>query len=100
MFPWDQQQWTEDYLVSLAGQPESARLEYKSGKGLYRKEDRERFIRDQLSPAVSAFANSEGGIVIIGVDEDKDTKPRVAKVLDGVFIGKGEAVESTEQFQQ
>jgi Putative DNA-binding domain len=100
VFPWNPYQWTEDYLASLIGQPESARLEYKSGKGLSRKEDRDRFVREQLSPTLSAFANSEGGILIIGLDEERHTKPRVAKELDGVVINKGEAIESTEQFQQ
>jgi hypothetical protein len=100
VFPWNPDQWTEDFLASLIGQPESARLEYKSGKGLSHKEDRDDFVRKQLSPTLSSFANSEGGILIIGMDEDRHTKSRVAKELDGVVVSQGEAIESTEQFQQ
>src|SRR5262249_10093817 len=62
MLPWDSSQWTETYLLSLHGQPESARLEYKSARAIAKKEDREKCVRHQLPPAVSAFANSEGGI--------------------------------------
>jgi hypothetical protein len=100
MFPWNPSQWTEQYLLSLLGQPESGRLEFKAGKALAKREDKERFMRDQLSPAVSAFANSEGGIIVIGMDEDRATKPRVASQLDGVLIGPGSGIESPEQFQQ
>jgi len=100
MFPWNPAQWKEDYLLSFVRQPESARLEYKSGKVLAEKKDRETFIRKQLSPTVSAFANSEGGIIIVGIDEDRKSKPRVAKQLDGVLLGKDHALESIEQFQQ
>src|SRR5258708_5284496 len=100
MFPWNPSQWTEQYLLSLLGQPESGRLEFKSGKALAKREDKDRFMRDQLSPAVSAFANSEGGIIVIGMDEDRGTKPRVASQLDGIAIGPGNAIESAEQFQQ
>jgi hypothetical protein len=100
MFPWNPSQWTEHYLLSFIGQPESGRLEFKSGKDLAKKENKDKFIRDQLSPAVSAFANSEGGIILIGMDEDRTRKPRVASQLDGIAIGPGNAIESPEQFQQ
>ena len=100
LHPWNPAQWTEEYLISLVGQPESSQLEYKSGKALAGKEDKTKFVHDQLSPVVSAFANSEGGIVVIGMAEDPKTRPRVAKELDGVNIDKGQAIESSEQFQQ
>ncbi len=102
MHPWNPSQWTEQYLHSLLGQPESSRLEFKSGKALAKKEDKDTFITKQLSPAVSAFANSEGGIIVIGMDEDRNTKkkPRVAAQLDGIVIGPGNAIESPEQFDQ
>jgi hypothetical protein len=100
MFPWNPNQWTEPYLNSLIGQPESCRLEFKSGKALAKKEQKDKFMRDRLSPAVSAFANSEGGIIVIGMDEDRDTKPRVASQLDGIAIGADNAIDSPEQFQQ
>jgi hypothetical protein len=64
-----------------------------------KREDKDKFMRDGLSPAVSAFANSEGGIIVIGMDEGH-SKPRVASQLDGALIGPGNAIESLEQFQQ
>ena len=75
MFPCNPTQWKEEYLLSFVRQPESARLEYKSGKALIEKRDTEQFVRNQLSPTVSAFANSEGGIIIVGMNEDRKSKP-------------------------
>src|SRR5947209_7479459 len=100
MFPWSPNEWTEQYLLSMLGQPESGRLEFKSGKALAKREDKDRFVREHLSPTVSAFANSEGGIIVIGVDEDRSMKPRLASQLDGITIGPANAIESPEQFQQ
>jgi hypothetical protein len=100
MFPWNPNQWTEEYLKSLIGQSESGRLEFKSGKALARREDKDKFIESKLSRAVSTFANSEGGFLVIGIAEDKKGKTRVAGNLDGIAIGTGQAIESPEQFQQ
>ncbi|HVS37477.1 MAG TPA: ATP-binding protein, partial [Gemmataceae bacterium] len=100
MFPWNPDDWTETYLLSLIGQPESVTLEFKAGRALAKKEDKDRFIKDQLSREVSAFANSEGGILVVGMEDDRNTKPRVAKQLDGVPVGKGHAIESPDQWQQ
>ncbi len=100
MFTWNASQWTEQYVASLIGQPESSRLEFKAGRSLAKKEERDRFVRNQLSPALSAFANSEGGVLVIGLDEDSKARPRVANQVDGVLIGKAEAIDSLEQFQQ
>jgi hypothetical protein len=102
MLPWNPSLWTEQYLLSLVGQPESGRLEFKSGKALGSKKDKDTFVREQLSPAVSAFANSEGGVIVIGMEETRVNKgePRVASKLDGIAIGPGNAIESPEQLQQ
>jgi predicted HTH transcriptional regulator len=37
-----------------------------------------------ISSEVSALANTEGGELFLGIDEDRKTKPRVANRLDGV----------------
>ncbi len=103
MRPWNPSDWTETYLLSLIGQPESITLEFKSGKAFTKKEAKEKFIKNQLTRAVSAFANSEGGILVIGMEEGpqpKNGEPRLAKQLDGVPIGRGNAIESPEQLQQ
>ena len=74
--------WTETDVQALIGQSESIRLEFKSGLMFDRKPEGE-WVKD-LSIEVSALANTEGGDLILGVDEDKKSKPRVAKAVDGV----------------
>lgn len=74
--------WTIEDLKNLLGQAESSRLEFKSSRLLSKNKDE--YIRD-LTREISAFANSEGGIIIIGIEEDKKIKPPVALSLsDGV----------------
>ena len=74
--------WTETDLNALFGQSESIRREFKSGVMLDR-EPESKWVTD-LSIEVSALANTEGGDLFLGIDEDKKSKPRVAKVIDGV----------------
>jgi hypothetical protein len=72
--------WTEADLAELIGQQESARLEFKSGRLMDSKNE----AVDTLSKEVSAFANSEGGTLIIGVRDERVGVNRVAASLDGV----------------
>jgi hypothetical protein len=67
--------WTPDELQSLFGQEETIRLEFKSGRLLEGATER---AADSLSKSVSAFANTEGGLLIIGIKEEKRGKVRVA----------------------
>lgn len=76
--------WTERDIQHLIGQPESIRREYKSGK-LF--DSQQAKWLEILSMEVSAFANTEGGDLILGVDEDRTSKPRVAATVDGVPSG-------------
>ena len=66
---------------------ENLNLEFKSGRLLKKGEVA------SLGKAISAFANSDGGILILGVDEDKKKEPPVAGDLSPVTISK----ESFEQ---
>jgi hypothetical protein len=77
--------WTETDLEGLIGQSESIRREFKSGRLLEGNQD-SKWV-EELSKQVSAFANTEGGELFIGIDEDKKSKPRVATRLDGVPSG-------------
>ena len=69
-------------------------------RNLAKREGRDKFVWNQLSPEVSAFANSEGGVLLIGIDEEKKGKTRVAREPDGVVVGPGEAIESIQQLDQ
>lgn len=73
--------WTETDIIEFRGQEESLRLEFKSGALLDKPESA--WVAD-LSREMSAFANTEGGILILGMREEKSGKRRVASDTDGV----------------
>lgn len=77
--------WTaKENLEALIGQFETLRLDFKQSKIF--NESRERVI-DNLTREVSAFANTEGGTIVIGIVERRDGKVRVADSIDeGVDI--------------
>lgn len=73
--------WTESDIVNLKGQEEGLRLEFKAGALLDKPESE--WVSD-LSKEISAFANTEGGTIVLGLREVKDGKHRVAGDPDGV----------------
>jgi hypothetical protein len=77
--------WTEADLIELLGQSESIRREFKSGRMFDNNPDSK--WTATISSEVSAFANTEGGELFLGIDEDRKSKPRVATSIDGVPIG-------------
>ena len=80
--PWE---WQESDLQNLVGQQESARLEFKSKTILEENHKNAKKLVDILTPQVSAFANSEGGTIVIGIEEEKKGKGgRYAVALEGV----------------
>jgi hypothetical protein len=70
---------TEQDLQKLIGQYESIRLEFKASALLAQPPDR---IIKQLAEEVSAFANTEGGTIVIGIKESKSGKKSVASEVD------------------
>jgi hypothetical protein len=62
--PWE---WIKADLCRLQGQPESLTLEYKESKILTHFEDGIK----QLSRTISAFANAEGGTIVVGMRETR-----------------------------
>jgi hypothetical protein len=70
---------TEEDLRKLIGQYESVRLDFKASALL--DQPTERIIK-QLTEDVSAFANTEGGVVVIGLSEGKRGKKSVAVEID------------------
>jgi hypothetical protein len=70
---------TEQDLQRLIGQFESVRLEFKASALLAHDSDR---IVKQLTENVSAFANTEGGVIVIGIREGKSGQKSVATEID------------------
>ncbi|MCH8848615.1 MAG: ATP-binding protein [Chloroflexi bacterium] len=66
--------WTKKDLDGLIGVPESSRLEFKSTRLLA---DKAR-VAETLTKGVSAFANAEGGTIIVGLEESAGKGQRVA----------------------
>ncbi|MGB8698380.1 MAG: ATP-binding protein [Thermosynechococcaceae cyanobacterium] len=78
-------EWTvKEDLESLIGQIETLRLDFKQSKIF--NDSRDRLI-ENLTREVSAFANTEGGTIVIGIAERKNGKVKVADSIDeGVDI--------------
>ena len=74
------QRYEEEDWFSLLGQQESSRLEFKSARIFEKKKK----AIQELSQETSAFANSEGGVILIGMEERKDGKTRVADKIIGL----------------
>ena len=73
-------EWTREDLQAFvdAGEPEGIHREYKASTVLHR--DR----KDELTKVVTAFANSDGGILIFGIVESNEKPPVPAGIDDGV----------------
>ena len=93
-------EWDETYIRSLIGNPEDYKLEFKGIDLLIdprtNKPKDNNQIAINLTKEVSAFANAEGGTIIIGMSEDNSKKPAVANNLDGV----DDTVMDTERLQR
>jgi hypothetical protein len=82
MISFKQSDWAEPKLHSLVGMPEGLQLEFKCGLD-FDSNQRNKVV-DDLTKEMSAFANSEGGTIVIGMKEDKKSRPPTAAELDGV----------------
>jgi hypothetical protein len=76
--------WTEAELNDLIGEMESIRREFKSGR-MFDNEPENKWITN-LSREVSALANTVGGELFLGIDEERKSKSRVAASIDGVPV--------------
>lgn len=85
-------EWTREDLQAIvdAGEPEGIHREYKASTLLHR--DR----TDELTKAVTAFANSDGGILIFGIVESNGKPPVPTGIDDGVGPG-GMSRETMDQ---
>lgn len=71
---------SEKDWLTLIGQTETARIEFKSCR-LFEKRDK---AIEELSQEASAFVNTEGGVILIGIEERKDGKTRIADKIAGL----------------
>jgi len=69
--------WTEATLKTYLGGEESMRLEFKSGRLMDQNPNK---VAENLSKEISALANTEGGLLFLGIAEET----RIATRLDGV----------------
>lgn len=83
--------WKAEDLDELLGRTESLRLEFKSGRTISDKDNKQ--IAKTLTRELSAFANTEGGTLVIGIKESKSGE---ATALDGCDPNKMSA-ERLEQ---
>jgi len=89
--PWE---WDRSDLLQLLGQSENLRLEFKGSDLL--SQERSSLLQ-KLTKEVSAFANSEGGTIVIGMSEHRQGRSRVASDLDA---GVNEKDWTREKLQQ
>jgi hypothetical protein len=76
--------WTEAELGELIGQSKSIRRAFKSGR-MFDNETESKWVA-KISAKVSALANTEGGELFLGIDEDRRSKTRVASSIDGAPV--------------
>lgn len=73
-------EWDQTDLQSLIdnGVPESLTLDYKNSLALSKDDS----CRTELSKDVSAFANSAGGVIVYGIDEDNHLPSKIDEGVD------------------
>jgi hypothetical protein len=60
-------------LEAVLGESESRTLEFKSSRDLgLDKNKAKKFVAEKVARAVSSFLNSDGGVLIIGIEEDRN----------------------------
>jgi hypothetical protein len=86
---------TEQDLQKLIGQYESLRLDFKAS-ALLNSQPPDRIVK-QLTEDVSAFANTEGGVIVIGIKESKNGRKSVGSAIDE---GVDPAIMPPERLEQ
>lgn len=74
---------TESDLLSLVGESESIALEFKGPEDFLLWPQSKPSITKSLSKEVSAFANTYGGQIVVGVKETREL-PRKAEAIEGI----------------
>lgn len=67
------------FLRQLIRQEETQQLEFKSSEGLKDKKGPGAFVSKQIVPCVSAFLNTAGGRLVVGMEERKGTAFELSK---------------------
>jgi hypothetical protein len=79
--------WNLELLHSYIGQEESYELEFKSSTALTGDDGKARKFLADLTCHVSAFLNSEGGRLLIGIEEAESRDKKQAEKAVGLSLG-------------
>jgi hypothetical protein len=71
---------TEKDLENLIGQYETIRMDFKSSRILDADKDKSQIVLN-IAKEVSAFANTEGGVLLIGIETGKDAEKAIAVAI-------------------
>ena len=71
--------WTEATLKTYLGGEESMRLEFKSGRLMDQNPNK---VAENLSKEISALANTEGGLLFLGIAEETWPSYRLQQLLE------------------
>jgi len=91
--------WNPEALANLAGEKEGLHLEFKKpqelmgGKGKNRRYSRD-LLRREVAETVSAFLNSDGGSILVGVQTERDRRRRKDETLQ--HLSKWTSCETLE----
>jgi len=82
----DKTEYTQEDILALIeeGAEESLNLDFKRAESLEQTDGRKK----EISKDVSSFANSDGGIIIYGIDEEGDYKASSLSFVDGEKVTK------------
>lgn len=72
-------EWTKERLQALVGEEESLKLEFKSSRALTVADSKASAFIDDLTTHVSAFLNTGGGVIVVGMEETRDDPKRAEK---------------------
>ncbi len=79
----EQEDFSEESILNIikSNLEESINIEFKSAKAL----SKENSVKKEISKDVSAFANSDGGIIFYGIDELNHIATSISYIDGNIF---------------